>query len=522
MVLLEPAYPIQLPHPPRHLIQHHVIAFDSPNHAHHPPSYRFPATQPTLKETLAQLSTIAKRASTPSPSNAAKPADILVLPEAYLGGYPRGSSFGCAVGGRTAEGRDEFLEYFKAAVDLGDIVGDAGAGAGDAWVRREIGGKRAAAPGGGAGRDREQDEVRGDGTREELERIARDTGVFLVVGLVERAGGSLYCAVVYVCPTNGILGKRRKVLPRTPHLGPRLPATLKAVSTTIRGVRVNLAAAICWENYMPLVRQALYAQNVNLYLAPTADQRDTWLGLMRTVGIEGRCFVVSSNMCVRRRAAANPRLGLAPTSPFPATRRRRAEKTAPASTRTTNTNATARLGLGGYPARKNSILCEDGNEIALPAPRNGGEDGFPTAPKKNPRRLSIPCGDGMDIIVPAPADPPTRPRTNSVLLEDGNEIANQPSSSPLRKVPGQGKTAHERQGEAAQEWASRGGSSIISPFGEVLAGPQWEDDEGIIYADVDFDDCIRGRLDLDTAGSYSRNDSFKFSVQGLDLEALPY
>lgn len=175
-----------------------------------------PATQPTLKETLAQLSSIAKRASTPSPSNAAKPADILVLPEAYLGGYPRGSSFGCAVGGRTAEGRDEFLEYFKAAVDLGDIVGDAGAGAGDAWVRREIGGKRAAttaALGDGAGRDREGDEVRGDGTREELERIARDTGVFLVVGLVERAGGSLYCAVVYVCPTKGILGKRRKVLP---------------------------------------------------------------------------------------------------------------------------------------------------------------------------------------------------------------------------------------------------------------------------------------------------------------------
>lgn len=44
----------------------------------------------------------------------------------------------------------------------------------------------------------------------------------------------------------------------------------------------------------------------------------------------------------------------------------------------------------------------------------------------------------------------------------------------------------------------------MSPFGDVLAGPQWEDDEGIIYADVDFEDCIRGRLDLDTAGSYSR------------------
>lgn len=58
---------------------------------------------------------------------------------------------------------------------------------------------------------------RGDGTREELERIAKETGVFLVTGLVERAGGSLYCAVVYVCPTLGVLGKRRKVMPVSHH-----------------------------------------------------------------------------------------------------------------------------------------------------------------------------------------------------------------------------------------------------------------------------------------------------------------
>jgi nitrilase len=147
------------------------------------------------------------------------------------------------------------------------------------------------------------------------------------------------------------------------------PATLRAVSTTIRGVRINMAAAICWENYMPLLRQSLYAQNVNLYLAPTADGRDTWLSLLRTIGIEGRCFVVSANMAQRIRLESN-------------------------------------------------------------------------------------------------------------------------ASSQEPDQPG--------------EWISRGGSSIISPFGEVLAGPQWEDDSGIVFADVDFDDCIRGRLDLDVAGSYSR------------------
>lgn len=169
-----------------------------------------PSTQATTKATLAQLRRIAQLASREHH------ADILVLPEAYLGGYPRGTAFGCVIGSRSAEGRDEFLRYFEQAVDLGDVVGG-GAGGGEDWVRRRLG---AADKGSAAAGEGEGEAVRrGDGTREELEDIAAETGVFLVVGCIEKAGGSLYCAAVYVCPKKGMVGKRRKVMPVRVFLG---------------------------------------------------------------------------------------------------------------------------------------------------------------------------------------------------------------------------------------------------------------------------------------------------------------
>jgi nitrilase len=448
-----------------------------------------PGTQRTTAATLAQLASLARRA-------AASGADLLLLPEAYIGGYPRGTAFGCVIGDRSAAGRDEFARYWDSAVDLGDTV-DKGAGAGQRWVKRQLGGQE--------GEDEGGQVRRGDGTREELERIAAETGVFLVVGLIEKAGGSLYCAAVYVCPKQGMVGKRRKVMPTATE---RLvwaqgsPATLRAVSTTIRGIRLNLAAAICWESYMPLLRQALYAQNINLYLAPTADGRDAWLGLMRTIGVEGRCFVVSSNMGVRSEDQSQ----------------QQQQQDDPRGRRSSTTTADgfeialpkASSSSARRKPRRKSIIDENGNEIVLCCDEDGADDALsPSSTRRKPRRKSIIDENGNEIVLCCDADDDDGTNANT----NTNSAHAASAAAAAAAVNGEPKPA---------SWVSRGGSCIVSPFGDVLAGPQWEDDESIIYADVDMRDCIRGRLDLDTAGSYSRNDAFHFSVEGLDLDPLPY
>jgi nitrilase len=176
-----------------------------------------PATQATTAATLSQLAIITRKA-------AGLGIDILLLPEAYLGGYPRGSSFGSAVGSRSAEGRDEFLRHWNRAIDLGDVVGD-GQGGGERWVSRGLrvgsGSGSSSQMHSAATEDWEDEDglaKSGDGTREEIEEIARHYGVFLVVGIIEKAGGSLYCSVVYVDPKRGMVGKRRKVMPVSLHV----------------------------------------------------------------------------------------------------------------------------------------------------------------------------------------------------------------------------------------------------------------------------------------------------------------
>lgn len=400
-------------------------------------------TLTTLSETLSSLAETTRLA-------ASKSVDLILFPEAYLGGYPRSCSFGASIGSRTDDGREQYLQYFQAAVDLGDTP----TGAGEDWIERKL----PVAKG---------KEYRGDGTREFLERLARETGVFIVTGLVEKAGGTLYCSVVYVEPARGVLGKRRKVMPTGSERlvwGQGSPATLKAVTSLIRGVRVTMAAAICWENMMPLLRYSLYSQNVNLWLAPTADARDTWESLMRTVGMEGRCFVLSGISCVKKK---------------------------------------------NLPAWVDSAH-------AVPAATNTSSSP-PASPSTGRRRRSTYTIKATDHQLVLPTMDETSSSNHQQVFDSENAIA----STPTAKTTTANGTYFSDA--AAEEYACRGGSCICSPFGKTLTGPLWEvEDGGLLIHDADFEDCERGRLDLDVAGSYSRNDAFKLSVEGLDLDPPPW
>jgi nitrilase len=130
---------------------------------------------------------------------------------------------------------------------------------------------------------------RGDGAREKLERIAIETGVFTVTCVLERSRGTLYCAVVYVDPVKGTVSKRRKVQPT---------GLERLIWGQGQARQVKAISALCWELYMPLLRQALYQQNINMLLALTSVERENWMRLTQTIGFEGRTFVVSSNVIV--------------------------------------------------------------------------------------------------------------------------------------------------------------------------------------------------------------------------------
>jgi nitrilase len=188
---------------------------------------------------------------------AGRGAKLVVFPEAFVSGYPRGITFGTVVGQRTEEGRDHFRRYWESAVD-----------------------------------------VRGPAT-DRLGAMAREHGIHLVMGIIERDGGTLYCTILFFDPAGELMGKHRKLMPTAAERlvwgygdGSTMP-----VFDTPHG---RLGAVICWENYMPMMRMAMYAKGIQLYCAPTADARDSWIQTVSHIAVEGRCFVMSCNQFARR------------------------------------------------------------------------------------------------------------------------------------------------------------------------------------------------------------------------------
>jgi nitrilase len=103
----------------------------------------------------------------------------------------------------------------------------------------------------------------------------------------------------YFSPDGRLIGKHRKLKPTgTERLiwGEGDGSTLPVFSTEFG----KIGGLICWENYMPLARMAMYGQGVEIYLAPTADSRDTWQATMRHIACEGRCFVLGCNQFVTK------------------------------------------------------------------------------------------------------------------------------------------------------------------------------------------------------------------------------
>jgi nitrilase len=178
-------------------------------------------------------------------------ASLVVMPEALLGGYPKGEIFGTRLGYRLAEGREAFAQYYANAVDVPGAETNA------------------------------------------LAELSRRTNASLVIGVIERAGSTLFCTALFFDPQNGLVAKHRKLMPTgTERLiwGQGDGSTLPVVDMPVGRV----GAAICWENHMPLLRTAMYAKNVQIWCAPTVDERDVWQASMRHIAHEGRCFVISA------------------------------------------------------------------------------------------------------------------------------------------------------------------------------------------------------------------------------------
>jgi nitrilase len=208
---------------------------------------------PVLFDTPRSLEKLAALAS----NAAGQGAELVVFPEAFIGGYLKGHDFGVSLGIRSSEGRDVFRRLFESAVRVPGPDCDS------------------------------------------IGSVARDHGIHIVAGVIERDGGTLYCTALMFGPNGQLLGKHRKLMPTAMERviwGSGDGSTLPVIPTKLG----RIGSVICWENYMPLLRTAMYAKGVELYCAITVDDRETWLPTVRHIALEGRCFVLSACQFLKR------------------------------------------------------------------------------------------------------------------------------------------------------------------------------------------------------------------------------
>jgi nitrilase len=194
-------------------------------------------------------------------SAAERGARLILFPEAFIPAYPRGLSFGTVVGSRSSAGRRIFQRYWENSVDVPGPV------------------------------------------TETLGKAAREAKAYLAIGVIERdtrsSQGTLFCTLLYLGPEGQLLGKHRKLKPTAAERliwGEGDGSTLTVIETELG----KIGGLICWENYMPLARMAMYHKGVELYLVPTADARDTWQATLRHIACEGRCYVLGCNQFITK------------------------------------------------------------------------------------------------------------------------------------------------------------------------------------------------------------------------------
>jgi nitrilase len=261
---------------------------------------------------------------------------MLLFPESFIPCYPRGLDFGAIIGKRTEKGRNQWLDYWENSLEIPSK------------------------------------------SFETIQKAVKKANIFVFLGVTERAniGGSLYCSLLYFDPEGQLIGTHRKLKPT----GLERYVWAESDGSTLVSFDTKLGkigGLICWENYMPLARVAMYEKGVEIYLAPTADARPSWQSTMQHIALEGRCFVLSANQFVQK---------------------------------------------SDYPE---SYLVD--------------------------------LADEPDVMC-------------------------------------------------------AGGSVIISPMGEVLAGPLW-DAEGLLVAELDFSILAKSKLDFDVVGHYARKDVFNLEVK---------